>query len=324
MSSTADTLYRTAPAAEHPRRPTLATCSRCALNYASQSLSINAALGVLKVVVGLLSGSRALVASALYSINDVLSGLTVLVSVRVARRNPDRSFPFGYGQAEYIAIGLVSAFITAGVIFLFTYSVIDILRGVHHTIHLIALPVAGVALATNHYLAKKGHCISKQTRSPMVETVTHHNHADAEGSFLTIIALSAAAGGFYVVDQIVAILETLHIVWLAGSLFGHSLRGLMDTAISPSAVELIRQTCCDISGVEEVVALRSRQSGSFALIDVEVRVADDLEVEKAGQICLDVKEALATRLPFATRCQVKFSGGSDASGMPTMEAEGVA
>ena len=271
------------------------------------SLFINASLGILKIVIGLLSGSRALVASALYSVNDVLSGITAMISLRLARRAPDKNYPFGYGQAEYIAIGIVSTFVTGGVIFLFTYSVIDILRGVHHTIHLIALPVAAVALATNHYLARRGACISRQTQSPMIETVAHHNHADSEGSFLTIIALLAAAGGYYVVDQIVAIIETLHIVWLAGSLFGHSVRGLVDTALPPTVVAKIRKTCTEVPGVENIVKLRTRQSGSFACIDAEVQVASDLTVEQAEQICSDVRAALAHALNLSIRSQVKFS-----------------
>lgn len=307
MASAPSRLHRAPNRHGSHEHVTAAGCRQCALNYSGMSLIINVGLGILKIVIGLLSGSRALVASALYSVNDVLSGITALVSMRVARRAPDEDYPFGYGQAEYIAIGIVSTFVIGGVIFLFTYSVIDILRGVHHTIHLIALPVAAVALATNHYLARRGACISKQTQSPMVETVAQHNHADAEGSFLTIIALLAAAGGYYVVDQVVAIIETLHIVWLAGSLFGHSVRGLMDTALPPTVVANIRRACMEVAGVEQVAKLRTRQSGAFALIDLNIQVAPDLAVDEAEKICADVRSALQRNLTFSVRSQVKFS-----------------
>ncbi len=281
-------------------------CAQCALHYSWLSLMVNAGLAVLKIVVGLLAGSRALVASALYSINDILSGLIVIISTRVARRAPNQQFAYGYGNAEYVAIGVVSVIVIGGVIFLLAYSVVDIIRGGHGPPHPIAIPVALVALGANYYLAKRGYCIAKRTQSPMVETAAEHNHADAEGSLLALIGVGGAALGFHLVDPIIAVIETLHIVWLAGKLFGHSIRGLMDSALPPSQVLAAARAASEVAGVHKVVTMRTRQSGAFAWVDAEIEIDSGSSIERADDICRAVSREIERTLPHDVRSQVKF------------------
>ena len=317
MSSAADVTR-----AKDGQRITAAGCTKCALQYSWLSLLVNSSLALLKVVVGLLAGSRALVASAMYSVNDVLSGAVVIVSMRISRRKPDEQYTYGYGNSEYIAIGIVSTLVTGGVIFLLAYSVIDIIRGGHGAPHPIAIPVAAVALMTNYYLAKRGRCIASQTQSPVVETAAHHNHADAEGSLLTIIGVGGATLGFHMIDPIVAIIETLHIVWLAGSLFGTSIRGLMDTALPPTQVLAVAQAAAAVDGVSSVVSIRTRQTGSYAWIDAEIEVAEDTVIDEAQKICQNVAAVVDITLPHQVRSQVKFRvSGQVERPKPTSELE---
>ena len=83
-------------------------CRACAVGFSRQTLVVNGALAMLKSVIGLMAGSRALVASALYSVNDVLSSIVVMISVKVARRPADDDHAYGHGKAEFVAIGIVS------------------------------------------------------------------------------------------------------------------------------------------------------------------------------------------------------------------------
>jgi divalent metal cation (Fe/Co/Zn/Cd) transporter len=85
------------------------------------TLAVSSGLGVLKIVVGIMAGSRALVASALYSINGVLSAIVVITSMRIARRSPDDSHPYGYGKAEFVAVGVVSVILAGAVVYIIVH-----------------------------------------------------------------------------------------------------------------------------------------------------------------------------------------------------------
>ena len=64
---------------------------------------VNATLALVKLVAGLLGNSYALVADAVESTADVFSSLIVWGGLRVASREPDEIYPFGYGRAETLA-----------------------------------------------------------------------------------------------------------------------------------------------------------------------------------------------------------------------------
>ncbi len=281
-------------------------CQACAVGFSRQTLVVNGALALLKSVIGLMAGSRALVASALYSVNDVLSSIVVMISVRIARKPADADHAYGHGKAEFVAIGIVSTILAGAVVFILTYSVIDVLRGVDGPPHLIALPVAAVTMAVNHYLSRRGFCAAGRTESAVLYTSAEHNRADAISSLAAMIGVGGAALGLHRLDPIVAIFETVHIVWLSGSLFGHALRGLMDSALPEASVSALRRACAEVPGVLEVSGMRTRQSGANSWVDVEVRVARGTAVRVADEIRRDVQRAIRITLRGTVFSQVKF------------------
>ena len=76
---------------------------------AQLGLVINAGLAAIKLVAGLLGNSYALVADAVESSTDMVGSLVVWSGLRIASRDPDERYPFGYGRAEALAAAAVSA-----------------------------------------------------------------------------------------------------------------------------------------------------------------------------------------------------------------------
>jgi cation diffusion facilitator family transporter len=283
-----------------------ATCQSCSLQYSWLTLVVNALLAVLKVAVGFMAGSKALVASALYSINDVLSGITIIVSMRVARRPLDEQHAYGYGKAEFVAIGIVSTILVGAVVYIVMHAVALLVGGVHTKPHLIVLPVTAVTLATTEYLARRGFCVARRTVSPAVHTAAEHNRADGISSVAVMIGVSAASVGIYWLDPIIAIFEAVHIVWLSGVLFGQSIRGLMDASLPPDVVTAIRGACQGVPGVLDVETLRTRHVGAYAWVDASVVVSSGIPVQQADEICASVDRAIREAAARPVRSQVKF------------------
>ncbi|CAK0765408.1 hypothetical protein CCP3SC1_450028 [Gammaproteobacteria bacterium] len=75
----------------------------------------------LKVVVGVVSGSHALVVDALYSGKDVVTSFLIILGLRFTKQPVDEEHQFGHGKAEFlfsVIIGLVLIAITALVLYL--------------------------------------------------------------------------------------------------------------------------------------------------------------------------------------------------------------
>lgn len=81
------------------------------------ALGANAAIGVLKLVAGLLTGSAAMLAEAAHSAADTTTEGLLLAGLRRSARPADRRYPFGYGKVRYFwgLIAAVSIFVSGGV-----------------------------------------------------------------------------------------------------------------------------------------------------------------------------------------------------------------
>ena len=67
------------------------------------SIVSNTALSLLKLLVGLLYHSAALVADAVHSASDVFGSLIVLLGVRISTKKADPNHPYGHEKFEAIA-----------------------------------------------------------------------------------------------------------------------------------------------------------------------------------------------------------------------------
>lgn len=292
------------------------TARKTVVRFAGLMLMVNAAMAVVKIGVGLVSGSHAVLASALYSFNDLLSAIAVAVSLRIGYRKPDARYPYGYGKAEFIAVGMVSLAIAIGVFAMFLFSALDIFKGVSGPPHAIAIALAGMSMVVSWLLARKGHALAEIVESPALTTSVDHHHADAEGSLAAIIGVGGAILGLHVLDRIVAIFETLHLIALSGSLLAQSAKGLMDAAIPSEDVELIEEVLGSLKGVDQVAFVRSRRMGSKTWVDVGVCVSPKLKVRNAQRISEHVAAAVAEVLGPSTVTQVRFQGPTVLDRMP--------
>lgn len=294
------------PSPHSARAISNATCQACSIHYSWLTLVVNALLAVLKVVVGVLAGSKALIASALYSINDVLSGVTIVVSLRAGRRDPDDGHAYGYGKAEFVAVGIVSTLLVGAVVYVVMHSVATLIGGVLEGPHVFALPVAALAMGTTEYLARRGYCVARRNASAAARSAADNNRADSWSSVAVIISVVAGWVGLLWLDSVIAVLQALHVVWLSGVLFGESIRGLMDAALPPDVVAAIRRAGSAVPGVIEVATLRTRHVGAYAWVDMGVQVAADLPVDEADAICARVDEAIRKAAARPVRSQVRF------------------
>ncbi|MCR5481232.1 MAG: cation diffusion facilitator family transporter [Clostridia bacterium] len=79
-------------------------------------IGANILLSGFKAVIGLVSGSIAIVLDAVNNLTDVISSVITIVGLKLAKRKPDSEHPFGHGKIEYFSAIIVSGIvISAGV-----------------------------------------------------------------------------------------------------------------------------------------------------------------------------------------------------------------
>ena len=280
--------------------------------FSALSVVTNAAMGTLKFLVGLAYGSPALMAGALYSVNDVLSSIAVNISLRVSGREPTDDYPWGFEKAEFLATGMTGVVLGVAVTGVFVYQYQDLVSSRVAPPHITALGVAVLSIFVSGYMFRRAHHFSRELSSPALHTTAEHSKADAISSVAVLVGIGAAGLGFHVVDRIVAIFEIGHIVFLAGELIGHAMGGLMDRSLPDEDLDMIRQACIDVEGVEAVLHVRSRKGSRSCWVDVVVRVPEELTVAQAHGLTEQAVSAIRAVIGESARSHVRFQAAATA------------
>jgi cation diffusion facilitator family transporter len=270
--------------------------SKCVFCYESVGwigLVSNLALAALKLFVGLISGSHALVADSLYSAKDVVTSGLLIVGLKVAKKEVDKEHPYGHGKIEFILAGVMSVVFIAATALVFYLSVGRLLGGEGGAPHLIALWVAVFSVAANAALYAYTRCVSVEINSPLTYALARHQSSDATAS------LAVAAGilgshylGISWLDPLVAVFETLDLFRLGGEIFWDASQGLMDSSAPRTTIKGIEKAACSVKGALGVEQVKTRRVGQELWVDLVVGVDPEITISQGNKIRSRVERAV--------------------------------
>src|SRR6056297_3198528 len=190
----------------------------------------NTILAVAKIVIGIISGSVAVISDGLDSSSDILTfGITFYTS-RSINKPPDYKYPYGYQRAEAVATKVLSFVIFFVGAQLFYSSLMRIIEDHPHQMpSMLALYVTILSVAGKFGLYLYTLITGKRIRSQMLIANGKNMRNDI------LISMSVLVGLFFtyqlelpVVDLITALLVSIWIMKDAFSIFMQSSVELMD------------------------------------------------------------------------------------------------
>ncbi len=84
---------------------------KIAYNTGLIGLVINIVLALVKVILGILTGSVSIAADGANNVMDSISSVVTIVGVKLANQPADKNHPYGHGRIEYVAALVVSALV---------------------------------------------------------------------------------------------------------------------------------------------------------------------------------------------------------------------
>ncbi len=117
------------------------------------AIGVNTAVWLARLVMGLMTGSMALIADAWHALSDNITSAAVLIGSKVASKPPDESHPYGHGRFADV----VSLVIGLGLVGLAAYIVFEaVTRFVAGYTIVSAYAEVAIAVVTATSLAKEG------------------------------------------------------------------------------------------------------------------------------------------------------------------------
>jgi len=239
------------------------------------------------------TGSRALIASSIYSFHDVLSGIAVLVGLKIASQPSDKEHPYGHGNAEYIVCVFTSILILGATIFILTDCVRIIFLGEHAQPHWATLVAAVISVLANELIYRFNICAHKHTNNPALLAHAKHHRADVIASLAVVIATAGSMMGYLFLDALVAVFEAVHLIFLSIEIFCQGGSGLADSAIADSDMRLIRQALSGIGDIKQIKDIKTRQIGRTIWVDLYVCLPPQKTIAQANTISTKIRNAVA-------------------------------
>ena len=274
------------------------SCTVCARSIGWIGLVVSLVMMVMKAFVGLIGGSQAMLADAMYSLKDMLNSLTVVIGMTVSAKPLDAEHPYGHGKIEFLLSMVISIIFLGLTGYLMIHAIKLLIHTEYHrTPHLIVLWAALVSVGVNLALYFYAHCVSAETNSPIIKTMAQHHHGDATASGAVALGI---IGAHYLnmpwIDTAVALWETVDLLILGKGIFMDSYRGLMDHSVGEAVCKRIVHAAEAVPGVKGVEHLRARYVGQDIWADMIVAVDPNVTVEQAHDISETVRSAVCHKI----------------------------
>lgn len=252
---------------------------------------IDLLLGVVKIIVGGMAHSQALIADGVHSLSDLVTDGLVLYAAKHGSREADEEHPYGHGRIETVATVALGIALIA-VAFGIAYDSVLRLRepGMLIRPDFIVLIVAGISVVAKELIYRYTMHIARRYRSEMLKANAWHSRSDAISSVVVLIGVGGSMAGFVYLDAIAAVIVALMIAKIGWDLSWHSLRELVDTALDKERVEDIEKAILTVDGVMALHLLRTRRMGGDALVDVHIQVNPEVSVSEGHQISEIVRQ----------------------------------
>lgn len=235
------------------------------------------ALFVVKMVLGLMSGSISIVANAFHLLSHLANSIILVVSFKVTARPATAKTPFGHGRMEHIAPVIMS-------IFLFVSGIQIGERSVHqaiapHEIHYWpALPwILFLTVFVKQWLARFVRFLGERVDSHALLTNARHHNIDA---VMTLTVIGGLVAGHYFhhpeVDGYIGILLSAWLLYLGYTHGRKAILPLLGQAPGRDTIKKIRLTAKSVEGVEDVHEIIVHDYGSMYLISLHAEIPERL------------------------------------------------
>jgi len=250
-------------------------------------------LVTIKMVVGIMSGSIAILASAIDSFLDLLVSIFNYFALHQSEKKADAKFNFGRGKLEAIAAVMEGTIISISGLFIAYNAVEKLLHPKHIAYMELSLIVMGISIVLTAALVLFLLRIAKQTGNLVIRADALHYQTDLYTNGAIIVALGVIHfTDFELIDPILGIGIAIYMIYSAYPIIKEGFLMLMDIALDEEEIEKIDTYLTlrnDINGHHH---LTTRRSGSDIFITVHVVFNVSISLFDAHRISDKLEEGL--------------------------------
>ena len=248
-----------------------------------------------------------MISDAVHSASDVLSTFIVIIGVKIANKESDKTHPYGHERMECVAAILLSAILFATGLGI-GYKGIIIISSKDYS-HLTVPGILALAAALISIGVKEGmywytRAAAKKINSGALMADAWHHRSDALSSVGSFAGILGARLGYPIFDPIASVIICIFILKAAFEIFMDSINKMTDKACDDETIEIIRTLILKQEGVLGIDQIKTRLFGDRVYVDVEIQADGNIPLKQAHDIAHNVHDAIENNILKIKHCMV--------------------
>lgn len=276
----------------------MVSLERLGRRVAILSMIVSGSLAALKITVGLMAGSTAVISDGVESGADVFASAIVLLGLSLSAKPPDAEHPYGHGRLETLsglAVGIMLGITGACICFQAALHLNE--AQVPRTYAVWPLLISMAAKAAMG--GTKFH-VGRRIKSEALVADGWNDTMDILSAFTALVGVSIALWrpGAAAADHYGALCVGVIVVSLGIRVVYHTTEQLMDRMPDSGMMEDIRRVAVGVPGALNVEKCFARKTGLRYHVDLHLEVDPDMTVRASHNIAHEVRARILEELDW--------------------------
>ena len=252
----------------------------------------NVLLAIIKLAVGFLYSSIALISDGVHSLSDVVTSVIGYVGIRISSKPPDRSHPFGHSRFEPLVAFLIGEALLVVAYEIGRDSVYRLLGGEVIEVNSIMLGVTILSILAKEVMFRYSVHVGRKLGSQILIADAYHHRSDSLSSLAVLVGLGAQRLGFRYGDALAGFVVAIFLLKVSFDIILQNIGYLTGQAPPFEVCEEIRNRALGVPNVLDVHDLRAHYVGNKLHVELHIEVSPELTLKEAHDASHEVKRLI--------------------------------
>jgi len=271
----------------------------------------NSAISLIKLAVGTMFGSMAVMADGIDSFFDIISSASVIIGIRASEKPPDVEHLYGHGRFENLPSLVIAGSLIIAAMAIAIEAARRITYSEYRIFEWVVLGVALLSIAFKYRLQKYLFKVAERIGSMSLKSYAQNIRGDVLTSISVAIGVTTTSVGVPWADPLAAILVAAFIFKTGAGVATETFQVLVDRSPGIDTIAQIRSSALNVPGIKDCHKVRARRSGRNLLVDLHVEVDPGIDVVTSHGISDRVVGIILKEVPDVKSVLVHIEPGPE-------------
>ena len=259
----------------------------------------NCILTTLNIIVGLMSGSYALISEGGHTLSDIATSVIAYIGFKIGQKPADEEHPLGHGRAEAISGLIIVLFLTMVAYEIMTGAINKIFHPSLITIpDIYAALMAFFGIFVNYAISEYIINLGRQINSPAIVADGKHQKTDIFSSVAVLTGVVVSNMGYPILDPIVGLLIGFLILKTAYEIGKENIDNIMGKVPSERFVKKIKRIADKSSPhAHNAHNIKVDYLGAYATVTLHIEIDGNMTLSESHKIVHVIQNNILKKMP---------------------------